>query len=76
MPAEKKSLLIGTFVPIVGILVGVVVLAGSTKQVLGFPVVFAWLFLWMPLTTICLQLAWRIDRHRYADDEAQPEKTQ
>lgn len=73
MSAQKKSLLIGTLLPIVAILAGVVALAGSTRQVLGFPVVFAWLFLWMPLTTVCLQLAWRIERHRYADDETRPE---
>lgn len=69
MSSEKKSVLIGTVVPVVGILVGVVAFAGSTRQVFGFPVVFAWLFLWMPLTAVCLQLAWRIDRHAYAEEE-------
>ncbi len=72
MSPETKSVLIGTVLPVVGVLSGVVLLAGSSSQVLGFPVVFAWLFLWMPLTAICLQLAWRLDEPYYADEEPQP----
>ncbi len=67
MSVATKSVLIGTIVPIVGILVGVLALAGSTRQVLGFPVVFAWLFLWMPLTAGCLQVAWLLDRPSYTE---------
>lgn len=71
MSPELKSVLIGTVVPILAVLVGVVVFAGSTLQVLGFPVVFAWLFLWMPLTAVCLQIAWRIDQRSHAEEEVQ-----
>lgn len=71
MSRETKSVLIGTVVPVVAILAGVVVLAGSSSQVFGFPAVFAWLFLCMPLTAVCLQLAWRIDEPYYTDEDSQ-----
>lgn len=62
MSRELKSTVIGMAVPVVGVLAGIVLLGGSNVRVLGFPVVFAWLFAWMPITSLCLHLAWRIDR--------------
>jgi hypothetical protein len=61
MSNEMKSVLLAIVVPFVGVLAGVIALGGSEATVLGFPVVFAWLFLWMPLTSLCLHLAWRVE---------------
>jgi hypothetical protein len=65
MSQESKIALLAIGVPFVGVLGGVVALAGSAVTILGFPVVFAWLFLWMPLTTLCLHLAWRVEAPNY-----------
>lgn len=32
-----------------------------TPEVLGFPFLYFWLFLWFVLTTLCLFLVWRAD---------------
>lgn len=60
MSNEAKSALLAIGVPFVGVLGGIVVLSGSGATVFGFPIVFAWLFLWMPLTSLCLHLAWKL----------------
>lgn len=67
MSNELKSVLLAIVVPFVGVLGGVIALGGSEVTVLGFPAVFAWLFLWMPLTSLCLHLAWRIEAPAHED---------
>ncbi|KAA0023444.1 DUF3311 domain-containing protein [Antrihabitans cavernicola] len=66
MSNEAKSAIVAIGIPFVGVLGGIVLLAGSGTTVFGFPIVFAWLFLWMPLTTLCLHLAWTLfDRDEF-----------
>lgn len=60
MSKEVKSAALAVGVPFVGVLGGIVALSGSEATVLGFPILFAWLFLWMPLTSLCMHLAWRL----------------
>ena len=60
MSNEAKSALLAIGVPFAGVLGGVVTLAGSTATVFGVPILFAWLFLWMPLTSLCLHLSWKL----------------
>ena len=60
MSNEAKSALLAIGVPYAGVLGGIVVLSGSTAAVFGVPILFAWLFLWMPLTSLCLHLAWKL----------------
>ena len=63
---EVKSAIVAIGIPFVGVLSGIVYFAGSEATVFGFPIVFAWLFLWMPLTSICLHLAWTLfDREEH-----------
>ncbi|MGC5027184.1 DUF3311 domain-containing protein [Tsukamurella sp. DT100] len=59
MSNEVKSVLIAVGVPFAGVLGGIAYLSDSESTVLGFPVLFAWLFLWMPLTSLCMHVAWR-----------------
>lgn len=60
MTNEIKSALLAIGVPFVGVLGGIVVLADSPVRVAGFPALFAWLFVWMPLTALCIHLAWKL----------------
>ncbi|MGH3436211.1 MAG: DUF3311 domain-containing protein [Sciscionella sp.] len=63
-----RSLLVGFGIPTVAILGGVLVLGHLSATVLGFPVVFFWMFCCFPLTTLCLWLAWHFfDRDHYQE---------
>jgi hypothetical protein len=67
MVGSRWSLVVGVLIPAVAVLVGVPLTAGSTFTVFGIPLVFAWLFAWLPLTTVCLWLSWRFfDAPAYA----------
>lgn len=72
MSHEVKSAVVGMGIPFVGVLAGILALSGSETQILGFPAVFAWLFLWMPLTALCLHLAWKIDEPYFEEQEIAP----
>ncbi|WP_213575488.1 DUF3311 domain-containing protein [Rhodococcus sp. USK13] len=70
MSNEAKSALLAIGVPFAGVLGGIVALAGSTATVFGVPILFAWLFLWMPLTSLCLHLSWKLfDRRDFEATE-------
>lgn len=72
MSNELKSALLSMGVPSLGVLGGILAFAGSTAQVAGFPVLFAWLFLWMPLTALCIHLSWKLfDEAEYVARELQ-----
>ncbi|WP_037366905.1 DUF3311 domain-containing protein [Amycolatopsis orientalis] len=63
------SLCIGLGIPAVAILGGIPLVAGSPATVAGFPLVFFWMFLCFPLTTLCLWISWRFfDRRHYPAD--------
>lgn len=64
------SLLIGLCTPVVLTLGGVLALGSSTTVVLGFPLVFVWVFCCCPVTTICLWVSWHFfDSPHYTDRE-------
>lgn len=72
MSNELKSVLLSMGVPFVGVLGGILIFAHSTAQVAGFPVLFAWLFMWMPLTALCIHGAWKLfDEAEYVARELQ-----
>ncbi|UUZ59140.1 DUF3311 domain-containing protein [Nocardioides sp. B-3] len=72
MSNELKSVLLSMGVPFAGVLGGILIFAHSTAQVAGFPVLFARLFLWMPLTALCIHLAWKwFDEAEYVARESQ-----
>ena len=62
-----KSLIIGLGLPAIGVLVIMPLLANTSIHVLGLPLLFVWIFLMFPLTSLCLWLAWRIDEPYYRD---------
>lgn len=61
------SLLIGLGIPAAALFVGIPVFGSVDATVLGFPLVFFWLFCCFPLTTVCLWISWHFfdrDHHR------------
>ncbi|MCX4728969.1 DUF3311 domain-containing protein [Streptomyces sp. NPDC090052] len=68
MTANHRSLAIGLGLPSVAVLVVMPLLADTSVYVLGIPLLFFWMFLCFPLTSLCLWVAWRIDRPRYPED--------
>lgn len=65
-----QSLVIGLGIPAVAILVVMPLLADTSVHVLGIPLLFFWVFLMFPITTLCLWVAWRIDEPHYRDELA------
>ncbi len=69
-----KSLIIGLGLPAIGVLVVMPLLANTSVRVLGIPLLFVWIFVMFPLTSLCLWLAWRIDEPYYRDAPSQAAK--
>ncbi|WP_306319549.1 MULTISPECIES: DUF3311 domain-containing protein [unclassified Streptomyces] len=69
-----RSLWLGLGVPSFALLVVMPLLANTDVYVAGIPLLFLWVFAWFPLTSVCLKLAWRMDRHAYPEDTTSPEE--
>jgi len=52
------NLLIGLVVPFVGLIGGIIVFRYSEFFVLGFPILYFWIFIWFILTSICISISW------------------
>jgi hypothetical protein len=64
------SLLVGFVIPAILIIGGVLVLGPIDFSVGPFPLIFVWLFICFPLTSLCLWLSWHFfDRQHYSDEE-------
>ena len=62
--------LVAVGIPAIAVLIGIPIISGSTYTILGIPIVFVWLFAWLPLTTLCLWSAWRFfERASYRELE-------
>ncbi len=59
MIGSRWSLAVAMGIPALAILVGVPLVSSSPYAVFGIPMVFAWLFAWLPLTTLCFWISWR-----------------
>jgi hypothetical protein len=66
------SIFIGLIVPFVAVLGGIPFIGKSDASVMGFPIIYFWIFLWFPLTTLCLCISWQFF-DRYAYDNTQEE---
>ncbi|OCA92347.1 DUF3311 domain-containing protein [Pseudobacillus wudalianchiensis] len=64
------SLFIGIGIPFLAIFGVVPFIAAADVSVLGFPILYFWIFLLFPLTTLCLCVSWHFfDRHQYEDEQ-------
>lgn len=66
---DVRSLAIGLGIPAVALLVVMPLLANTSVNIVGIPLLFAWMFAWFPLTSLCLWVAWRIDEPNYRDED-------
>ncbi len=71
-PRIRKSVVIGLVLPVIGVLVILPLLANTQIHVFGMPLLFVWMFLMFPITSLCLWLAWRIDEPHYREEPRQP----
>lgn len=62
-----NSLIVGLGLPALGVLLVMPLLANTSIYLFGVPILFMWIFLMFPLTSLCLWLAWRIDEPHYCD---------
>ncbi|MFI5610550.1 DUF3311 domain-containing protein [Amycolatopsis sp. NPDC051903] len=70
MKGSVASPLIGLGVPAVALIVVLPAIGNTAITVFGIPLLFFWIFLWIPLTSLCLWLSWHFfDRHRPDEDE-------
>lgn len=63
------SILIGMILPFVAIVGVLPFIASSNTSIMGFPIIYFWIFLWLPLTSLCLWVSWMLyDRHNLKRD--------
>ena len=78
MSTKKRkigSFIVALVLPFVAIFAVVPFSSQFDFTVLGFPFLYFWMFLWFPLTALCLSLAWYIfDRHDYPTEEGGDEQ--
>jgi hypothetical protein len=66
MGLNGKSVIVGLVIPFLALVVVLPFLSDTSVTVLGIPLLFFWVFLWMPLTSFCLWIAWLVfDRQAY-----------
>ncbi len=74
MIGSRWSLLIAMGIPAIAVLVGIPVISQSNATIFGMPVIFGWLFAWLPLTTLCMWVSWRyLEREEYRRLEGEEE---
>jgi hypothetical protein len=62
------KLFIGIGIPYLAVIGLLPWVASVDTFVLGVPFIYAWIFAWFVLTSVCLQLCWRLfDRHANDD---------
>ena len=67
-----RSIALGLGVPVIGVLGMLPFISGTSVSVIGIPLLYFWMFLWFPLTSVCLWICWLVfDREAY-EDESEP----
>ncbi|MFC6442324.1 MULTISPECIES: DUF3311 domain-containing protein [Paenalcaligenes] len=68
MSRRFLSLLIGLVIPYAFVFFGIYYFRFSTDFIFGFPPLYFWVFLWFILTSICISVAWMIDKPDYEEE--------
>ncbi|WP_434111531.1 DUF3311 domain-containing protein [Paraburkholderia caffeinilytica] len=63
--------LIGIGIPYIGVIGLLPWVASVDRYVLGVPFIYAWIFAWFVLTSLCLQVCWRLFDRRADDASSQ-----
>lgn len=59
------SVFVGLVIPFVAVLGVIPFISRMDTTIMGFPILYFWIFLWFPLTTVCISISWHLDRHIY-----------
>lgn len=57
-PKTFFNLFIGLLIPVVCVIGGLIYFRYSEDFILGFPILYFWMFLWFILTSICISCSW------------------
>ncbi|MFJ7407660.1 MULTISPECIES: DUF3311 domain-containing protein [unclassified Lysinibacillus] len=52
------NVFIGLVLPVVSVIAGLIYFRYSEHFILGFPILYFWMFLWFILTSICISCSW------------------
>ncbi|WP_434011181.1 DUF3311 domain-containing protein [Peribacillus simplex] len=67
---KLAGIFIGVIIPFLAIIGIIPFIAKLDFSVLGIPILYFWVFMWFPLTTLCLCISWHIhDRHQYKNEK-------
>ena len=69
MLSRVAAVIIGLIVPMFAIVVLFPWYDRVNPLILGFPFLYFWIFLWFPLTTLCLYGAWRLENRAIQGEE-------
>ncbi|MCL4494820.1 MAG: DUF3311 domain-containing protein [Firmicutes bacterium] len=69
MLSRLIALIIGLIVPILAIVALFPWYDRVHPLVLGFPFLYFWIFMWFPLTTLCLYVAWKLEHRALGEEE-------
>jgi hypothetical protein len=61
MFSRAAAVIIGLIVPVFAIVALFPWYDRVHPLILGFPFLYFWLFMWFPLTTLCLYAAWKLE---------------
>ncbi|GHI00552.1 DUF3311 domain-containing protein [Neobacillus kokaensis] len=65
---ELGNITVGLIIPFIAIIGVLPFIAKIEFSILGFPILYFWVFLWFFLTTLCLCASWYFfDRPKYED---------
>jgi hypothetical protein len=63
---KVTSLLTGLVIPYLSVLGGIAFIGKYDTPIFGIPILYFWIFLWLPLTSLCLAISWScFDRYEY-----------
>lgn len=67
---QLGSLIVGLFIPFIAVIGGIPLFRTLDVSILGFPILYFWMFLWFPLTSVCLWISWyAFDRKKYEEPQ-------
>ncbi len=66
---QVVSFLVAVVVPFVGLIGGIACVEQSKALVMGFPLLYFWVFLWLPVTSGFLLLAWYLFDRKHCHEE-------
>lgn len=67
MKSRTATWIIGFCIPMTAIVLAFPLYNRVEPQILGFPFVYFWVFIWLVLTSVCLMIGFRLDPYNTKD---------